>query len=156
MDDRPHTTPHRSHQILANLPPLRNHDDLSRSLAEANPHTTLLPALPHIPKSAHHHHHHHAKHQSRKASRRPSTASSAEEKHNLLPPVQQMGDLSPSAYSPLSDSSGVGGQAWSPVSKHHHVSVSNPLDEASLQEMNRRAHAAVAGLRAEASRLSGV
>ncbi|KAI0370374.1 hypothetical protein BV20DRAFT_944089, partial [Pilatotrama ljubarskyi] len=151
MDDRPHTSPHTSHQILGNLPPFRNHDDLSRSLAEANPHTTLLPSLPHIPKSRH------PRHQSRKPTRRPSTASSAEEKHHLLPPVQQMGDLSPSTYSPFSDSSGAGGQAWSSSSNHqHNHSAPTPLNEASLQEMNRRANAAVAGLRAEASRLAGL
>lgn len=35
------------------------------------------------------------------------------------------------------------------------VSVSLPMEKLSLDEMNRKAHAAVAGLRAEASRLSG-
>ncbi|KAI0329100.1 hypothetical protein GY45DRAFT_1253663, partial [Cubamyces sp. BRFM 1775] len=145
MDNRPPATVLRSDQI----PPALSQDDLHSSVAAANPHTILLPSLPHLPR--------HPKHHPRRPSRRPSTASSAEDKHHLLPPAPSMGELSPSAYSVLSDSPGPGGRPWSPdVRDQLPPPVSAPCDEASIQEMNRKAHAAVAGLRAEVSRLSGV
>ncbi|EIW57381.1 uncharacterized protein TRAVEDRAFT_48422, partial [Trametes versicolor FP-101664 SS1] len=148
-DGRLHANGLRSDLILPQIPALHP-DGLSRSLADANPHAVLLPSpLPHIPR-------HPPKPPPRKPSRRPSTASSAEDKYNILPPVQGMGDVSPSACSPLSDSSSYGGRAWSTSSRGHQSSVSAPIDDAALQEMNKRAHAAVAGLRAEASRLSGL
>ncbi|KAI0833278.1 hypothetical protein BC628DRAFT_6959 [Trametes gibbosa] len=153
-DNLPQANGLRSDQILSTLHP----DDLSRSLAAANPHTVLLPPLPHLPRLP-------QKQQSRKVVRRPSTASSAEDKYNLLPPLQPMGDLASAAGSPLSDSSSLGAHVWSPglhASQSQYpssTSVSAPtptfLSDAALQEMNRRAHDAVAGLRQEACRLTG-
>ncbi|KAH9856540.1 hypothetical protein C2E23DRAFT_721878 [Lenzites betulinus] len=142
----------RSDQILSSLHP----EDLSRSLAAANPHTVLLPPLPHIPRVP-------QKQQNKKVIRRPSTASSAEDKHNLLPPLQPMGDLPSAAGSPLSESSSLGARVWSPAPRASQSPLSAPvpapahthLNDAALQEMNRRAYEAVEGLRAEASRLAG-
>ena len=75
--------------------------------------------------------------------RRPSTASSAEDKSVLLP------------------SSSIGDQI-SPGSSPKQLSMLTPESDRlyvnakpSIEEINRRAHAAVAGLRAEVSRLSG-
>ncbi|OJT04860.1 Sensor histidine kinase AruS [Trametes pubescens] len=148
-DGRLHANGLRSDLILPQIPALHP-DGLSRSLADANPHAVLLPSpLPSIPR-------HPPKPSPRKPARRPSTASSAEDKCIILPPVQAMGDASPSACSPLSDTSSYGGRAWSTSSRGHHSSVSAPVDEGALREMNKRATAAVAGLRAEASRLSGL
>ncbi|KAH8100919.1 Fph type histidine kinase [Cristinia sonorae] len=83
--------------------------------------------------------------------RRPSTASSAEERSARLP---SSSSNSSEHLSPMS-TPGLGmwntngnlpseGDAVNPL----------PMEKLSLEEMNRKAHAAVAGLRAEASRLS--
>lgn len=85
--------------------------------------------------------------QTKSTPRRPSTASAAEERCMRLP-SSSPGDLSTSSPAPSSsipdeDSEGVvNGEEESP-------------DKVSIQEVNRRAMAAVAGLRAEASRLAG-
>ncbi|KAI0671526.1 hypothetical protein C8Q78DRAFT_942498, partial [Trametes maxima] len=145
-DSRPHTNALRSDQILPALHP----DDLSRTLAAANPHALLVPSLPHIPR------HTNPKQTVRRSTRRPSTASSAEDKHNLLPPVPSMGDLSPSVYaSEPSDSPGRGVKVWSPHPRDQQPAPVLYTDGA-IEEVNRRASAAVAGLRAEASRLQGI
>ncbi|KAI9000648.1 hypothetical protein BD414DRAFT_405714 [Trametes punicea] len=159
MDDRPSPNVLRSDQI----PPALHPDDLNRSLAAANPHTIILPSLPHLPR--------HPKHTPRRANTRPSTARSAQDKHNRLPPLpSSMGDLSPTAYSSLSDRDSSTPEAIpksalpdvrlpSHPQLHHQLHSSSapaPCDDASIQEMNRKAHAVVADFRAEASRLSGL
>ncbi|KAI0768141.1 hypothetical protein BD413DRAFT_567029 [Trametes elegans] len=147
-DNRSHSNLLRSDQILPAIHP----DDLSRSLAAANPHTIIVPAVPHIPRQL--------KQPPRRPTRRPSTASSAEDKYNLLPPVPSMGDLSSSTYSSFAElpHTGQGDKVdWSPQLRDRSNRPSSAtFEDASIQEMNRRATAAVAGLRAEASRLSGI
>ena len=108
-------------------------NDLSFSLTAGAPHIAIsqasLLALP--AKSP------------RQKLRRPSTASSAEEKSPQLPCSLSSRDLSTTT---------MGVQEGGPAPTHVDIS---PPDQMSLQEMNRRAHEAVAGLRAEASRLAG-
>ncbi|KAI0649337.1 hypothetical protein C8Q79DRAFT_903069 [Trametes meyenii] len=145
-DSRLHTNALRSDRIL----PALHADDISRTLAAANPHALLVPALPHIPR------HPNPKPTPRRSSRRPSTASSAEDKHNLLPPVSSMGDLSPSAYIPeVSDTPGLGSKVRS-LHTRDQDPASALYSDSAIEEVNRRANAAVAGLRAEASRLQGI
>lgn len=112
-------------------------NDISLSLAAAIPHITI-PRLP-LPnnKTA----------KSKGKIRRPSTASSAEERSVRLPSSSSGSDhLSPMSTPGVSYSDGL----YQPE-----PSLSGPTERVSLEEMNRRAHAAVVNLRAEASRLSG-
>ncbi|GJE94509.1 Signal transduction histidine kinase [Phanerochaete sordida] len=101
-------------------------------LAATAPHITLSPA-PRLPLPARSH---------KGPLRRPSTASSAEEKFTLLP----SSDLGTPGSTASSDSYD---------GERMRLGSESPLSEASIQEVNRRAHAAMAGLRAEASKLSG-
>ena len=131
----------RSDQIVPPIPSLSS-DQLSYSLAAANSPTFFVPNISRLappPKLS-------------RSNRRPSTASSAEDKQNILPPAPPMGELTPSAFSTSTDSLVVG-KTGSPDPKEGR---SASYRDGSIQEMNRRAHAAVAGLRAEASRLAGV
>ena len=104
-------------------------------LAGTAPHITLSPAprlpLPQKPQ--------------RGQLRRPSTASSAEEKYTLLP-SSSAGDTAPSLSSASSGSQ---------EGERIRMNSESPLSETSIQEVNRKAHQAVAGLRAEASKLAG-
>lgn len=113
-------------------------NDISLSLAASIPHISL-PRLP-LPSRT----------SSQGKPRRPSTASSAEERSARLPSSSSTSsDHHSSASTPAISS-------WAPSSLH----ADRPpptgvfMEKMSLEEMNRRAHAAVAGLRAEASRLS--
>ena len=108
-------------------------NDLSFSLTASAPHIaisqgSLLPLPAKTPK---------------RKLRRPSTASSAEEKGPRLPSSLSSKDILSSHMSVQE------------VETMARDANTTPPDEMSIQEMNRRAHAAVAGLRAEASRLAG-
>lgn len=117
---------------VASVPSLK---DVSFSLTTSAPHITLSPAprLPLPQKSQ------------RTQPRRPSTASSAEERFAILP-ASSPGE-SPTPVSTTSTGSQEG--------ERMSLGVEFPMSDTSIQEMNRRAHAAVAGLRAEASKLAG-
>ncbi|THH29988.1 hypothetical protein EUX98_g4200 [Antrodiella citrinella] len=112
-------------------------NDISLSLTSAVPHI----AIPRIPLPA----------KSTKGKiRRPSTASSVEERSPRLPSSYSSDHIS------TMPTPGLG--TWntnSLVPPDADVSASLPIEKLSLDEMNRKANAAVAGLRAEASRLSG-
>lgn len=118
--------------IAASVPSLK---DVSLSLTTSAPHITLSPAprLP-LPQKT-----------QRGQPRRPSTASSAEERFAILP-ASSPGE-SPTPVSTTSTGSQEG--------ERGRPGTESPMSETSIQEMNRRAHAAVAGLRAEASKLAG-
>ncbi|TFY51631.1 hypothetical protein EVJ58_g10462 [Rhodofomes roseus] len=83
--------------------------------------------------------------------RRPSTASSAEERGMLLPSSGSLSttDLSITAVTPASD-----GEEASECAVDPEPRKCDFTDDARILEMNRRAHAAVEGLREEASRLA--
>ncbi|KZT07710.1 uncharacterized protein LAESUDRAFT_724704 [Laetiporus sulphureus 93-53] len=124
-------------------------DDLSRSLNL--PHNTAAYTLPTIPRLALQ-----AK-TTHRPIRRPSTASSAEERPSLLPSSPSPAVSFSSTCAPC----GVHDAAYAPDSDADTRSSMPPLmpsvdgpEDASISEMNRRAHAAVEGLRAEASRLA--
>lgn len=80
-----------------------------------------------------------------RAIRRPSTASSAEDKITRLPSTSTAGEQSP-ASTPGAEASDA----------THGDTNADTYDLSTMQEMNRRANAAVAGLRAEVSRLAGI
>ena len=143
MDPSVDLTP-RSDQILPHSAPAPS-DDVHYAFAGPTPATILLPSISRLaPPTL----------RPPKVRRRPSTASSAEEKRDLLPPARSMGDLTPSACSPISDAADFY-PPWVPNGKSKdRRSVSH--EDRSIQDMNRKAHAAVAGLRAEASRLTGL
>ena len=142
MDNRASPSVLRSAQILSQLPSIQS-DQLSYSLTHPNPSAVVVPTIPRLATPS----------KAPKFSRRPSTASSAEDKHTLLPPAPPSGDLAPSSASgAMHDSAGIS-KTWSPKTLDGRRAS---YEDHTLQEMNRRAHAAVAGLRAEASRLAGV
>ena len=124
----------RSDEVSASAS-VRSLKDLSYSLTATAPHITLssAPRLP-LPQKP-----------QRGQPRRPSTASSAEDKFALLP-SSSPGE-SPTPVSTISTDSREGERMG--------LGTESPVSETSIQEMNRRAHAAVAGLRAEASKLAG-
>ncbi|TCD67142.1 His Kinase A domain containing protein [Steccherinum ochraceum] len=106
-------------------------NDFSLSLATTVPHISLprIPLPNKTPSS------------SKNKIRRPSTASSVEERSARLP--SSSNTSSPDHLTP-SHTPGLD------------VGVDSlPMEKLSLEDMNRKAHAAMAGLRAEASRLSG-
>ncbi|KAI0749488.1 hypothetical protein C8Q80DRAFT_627605 [Daedaleopsis nitida] len=140
MDNRPSPTLLRSAQISPQLPSIQS-EQLSYSLAAANTPTIFVPTISRLTPPS----------RPPRPNRRPSTASSAEAKQQILPPAPPMGELTPSSYSLLPESAGLSKVSSSETKD----SRSGPFQDHPIQEMNRRAHAAVAGLRAEASRLSG-
>lgn len=83
--------------------------------------------------------------------RRPSTASSAQERVTLIPSssLSSTSELTSTTVTPAcaSGESSAVTDASEPQKTYY-------TDDAPIREMNRRAHAAVEGLRAEASRLS--
>ncbi|KAI0711960.1 hypothetical protein C8T65DRAFT_739414 [Cerioporus squamosus] len=139
MDNRASPSVLQSAQILSQLPSIQS-DHLSYSLTASSPPPIIVPTIPRLATPS----------KPPRITRRPSTASSAEDKHSLLPPAPPMGELSPSASSSMQDSPGIS-KTWSPRDGRR-----ASYEDHTLQEMNRRAHAAVAGLRAEASRLAGL
>ncbi|KAI1797285.1 hypothetical protein LXA43DRAFT_406012 [Ganoderma leucocontextum] len=142
MDNRPQPSSLRSEQIVAELPPIQSTDDLPYSLAVTNSPTILISTISRLAPPL----------KVPRSKRRPSTASSAKDKHDLLPPAPSVGESSSSAH--LSASDVVGGiKAGSSDPKEHRSAT---YEGPTLEEMNRTAHAAVAGLRAEASRLAGI
>ena len=142
MDNRLPPAFLRSEQIVPDLPPIQPTDDFPYSLAVANPPTILLSTISRlVPPS-----------KSPRLKRRPSTASSAKDKHDLLPLAPSVGDSSSPAHLSVVDV--VGGIRVASSDSREHRSAAH--EDPTLEEMNRKAHAAVAGLRAEASRLAGV
>ena len=142
MDNRP--SPHlRSEQIVPELPSILPTEDLPDSLSLTNHPTVLFANISRLAPPG----------KPPRFKRRPSTASSAEDKLDLLPQAPAMGDWSPSAFSSVSSpDSAVTSKAKPPDAQEHRSSS----QDQTLEEMNRKAHAAVAGLRAEASRLAGL
>lgn len=141
MDIRPSPALLRSAQILPQLPSIPS-EPLSYSLAASDPPSLLVASISRLAPLT----------KTPRANRRPSTASSAEDKPSILPPAPPMGDLTPSQYSSPPDSV-ASSKSWSPdrkegraVSYHNHT----------IREMNQKANAAVAGLRAQASRLASI
>ncbi len=144
MDNRPPPTFLRSEQIVPDLPPVQSTatDDLPYTLAVSNPPTILLSTISRLAPPL----------KAPRSKRRPSTASSAKDKHDLLPPAPSVGDSSSSIH--LSALGVVEGNKAVSSDPREHRSAA--YEDPTLEEMNRKAHAAVAGLRAEASRLAGV
>lgn len=132
----------RSEQIVPDLPPIQSTDDFPYSLAVANPPTILLSTISRLAPPS----------KPPRLKRRPSTASSAKDKHDLLPPAPLVGDSSSAVHLSVADV--VGGNKVVSSDPREHRSAAH--EDSTLEEMNRKAHAAVAGLRAEASRLAGV
>ena len=133
----------RSEQIYP-LSPSAPSDDIHYALSVPTSATILLPAISRLapPPS-----------RPAKIRRRPSTASPAQDKRDFLPPAPSMGDLTPSAYSSIADVCEVGRSSSSAGRKDRR---SASCEDRSIQDMSRQAQAAVAGLRAEASRLAGL
>ncbi|PIL35743.1 hypothetical protein GSI_02473 [Ganoderma sinense ZZ0214-1] len=142
MDTRMPPSFLRSEQIVPDLPPIQSTDDLPYSLALANPPTILLSTISRLAPPS----------KTPRLKRRPSTASSAKDKHDLLPPAPSPGDSSSTVHLSVVDVTGGNKVASSDPGDPR----SAPYEDSTLEEMNRKAHAAVAGLRAEASRLAGV
>lgn len=142
MDNRLPTGFLRSEQIVPELPPVPSTDDLPYSLAVTTPPTILLSTISRLAPPL----------KTPRFKRRPSTASSAKDKHDLLPPAPSPGDSSTSVH--LSVVDGIVGNKVALSDSNEPRSAT--YEDSTLDEMNRKAHAAVAGLRAEASRLAGV
>ncbi len=138
MDSRASPSVLQSAQILSQLAPIQA-DHLSYSLTASTRPDIIVPTIPRLatpPRPS-------------RPTRRPSTASSAQDKHTLLPPAPPMGELSHSP-SPMQDSAGSSKTRSPQLRDGRRASY----EDHTLRDMNRRAHAAVAGLRAEASRLA--
>ena len=134
-----HTPPTRLHESAPsiNAPSLSSTlGNVAFALSTTAPHIALSPA-PRLPNPSN---------SFRGKPRRPSTASSAEEKYTRLPSSSSSPvDLSSTAISTPSLGSQDGDNG----------SSLDGSERPSLHEVNRRAIEAVAGLRAEASRLAG-
>lgn len=141
MDNRLSPNLLRSEQIVPELPSILSPDGLSYSLAVADHPTVLVPSISRLASPV----------KLTRPKRRPSTASSAKDKHDLLPPASSMGDWSPSAH--LSASYPEGSSRTGLPDAQENKSAPSHRD--TFAEMNRKVHAAVAGLRAEAFRLAG-
>ncbi|KAL4252318.1 hypothetical protein ABKN59_002599 [Abortiporus biennis] len=143
----------RSKSLSVPVPALALHD-ISLSLSTSPVPHLNIPTLPRL--------NHPTKQSTRAKPRRPSTASSAEDKHPLLPSAPDLFSSTqlPSSSSASSDTS-VGmimpqcKSFAAPSDRQNQMENSlRSQRPSSLQEVNKRAHEAIAGLRAEASRLS--